>query len=126
LRPPKGNYANVADAITHTVRHLKRLAVEYGLIILLPVHMRKTHSKQMDTDDIKDSAGIAQEADTVFFIDRVKEKDGTHAPGSVLGLLKNRKTGISLIETIPFVEGRFMYDSASMGMPDEDAEEVEM
>jgi len=111
LTAPKGNYANAADAITHTVRHLKRLAVKNGLIILLPVHMRKTHSKAMDTDDIKDSAGIAQEADTVFFVDREKEKDGIYKQGSKIGLIKNRKTGISIIENVPFYDGKFFYEA---------------
>lgn len=122
LKAPKGNYANSSDAITHTVRELKRLAVKKGIIIMLPVHMRKTHNKSMDTDDIKDSSGIGQEADTVFFIDREKEQDGAFKQGSRVGLIKNRKTGISVIESIPFFDGNFYYNKDAMGMPSEEDE----
>ena len=76
LKAPRGNYSNAADAITHTVRVLKRLAVKHGLIILLPVHVRKTSAKTPDLNDIRDSLGIAQESDAVFFIGREKDDAG--------------------------------------------------
>ena len=110
LRAPKGNYANAADAVTHTVRALKRLAVKHGLIILLPVHVRKTASKVPDLNDIKDASGIAQEADTVFFIGREKDGAGLPTSKSNIHLVKNRKTGISVWASLDFQFGRYFFD----------------
>ena len=110
LRAPKGSYANAADAITNTVRSLKKLAVRLGLIIFLPVHIKKTLSKNPDLNDIKDSSGIAQEADTVFFISRKKDKSGIQTNDADVWLVKNRKTGMSVKATLEFNFGRYFYD----------------
>lgn len=107
LRAPKGRYANAADAVTHTVRSLKILAVKYGLIILLPVHVRKTLSKVPDLNDIRESLGIAQEADSVFFIGREKDKFGQSTTDARLWLVKNRKTGIAVNSLLKFEFGRY-------------------
>jgi len=112
LRAPKGNYSNAADSVTHTVRALKKLAVKHGLIIMLPVHVRKTASKNPDLNDIRDSLGIAQEADTVFFIGREKDDYGLPTNQAKLWLVKNRKTGISVNATFDFVFGRYYYDAS--------------
>lgn len=110
LRAPKGNYSNAADAVTHTVRVLKKLAVKYGLIILLPVHVRKTKSKTPDLNDIRDSLGIAQEADTVFFIGREKDESGLPIQQAKVWLVKNRKTGIAVTATFDYQFGRYYYN----------------
>ena len=110
LRAPKGSYSNAADAITHTVRSLKKLAVKRGLIIFLPVHVKKTLSKFPDLDDIKDSSGVAQESDTVFFIARKTEK-GIQTNDADIWLSKNRKTGMSVKITVVFEFGRYFYDA---------------
>jgi hypothetical protein len=111
LRPPKGNYANAADSITHTVRALKQLAVRHGLIIILPVHVRKTMSKVPDLNDIKESSGIFQEADSVFFIAREKDQLGLPTNRAVLSLVKNRKTGLSVRANLDHSFGRFFFSS---------------
>jgi archaellum biogenesis ATPase FlaH len=111
LRAPKGNYANAADAITHTVRILKRFAVKHGLIILMPVHVRKTNSKVPALNDIRDSLGIAQEADTVFFIGREKDSSGLPTAQAKLWLIKNRKSGISVSAMFDFVFGRYYFNA---------------
>ncbi|MCR4261109.1 MAG: bifunctional DNA primase/polymerase, partial [Candidatus Colwellbacteria bacterium] len=111
LRAPRGNYSNAADALTNTVRALKRLAVKRGLIILLPVHIRKTNSKTPDLNDIRDSLGIAQEADTVFFIGREKDESGLQTNQAKLWLVKNRKTGISVNALFDFQFGRYYYNA---------------
>jgi len=113
LRAPKGNYSNAADAITETVRALKRLAIKRGLIILLPVHVRKTNAKIPDLNDIRSSLGIAQEADTVFFIGREKDDFGLSTNQSKIWLIKNRKTGVSTSAVFDFAFGRFYYDADS-------------
>lgn len=126
LRPPKGNYANAADAVTHTVRALKKLAVKHGLIILMPVHVRKTISKVPDLNDIRDSLGIAQEADTVFFIGREKDDNGLPTKQAKLWLVKNRKSGISVNATFDFSFGRYYYNAnASEGHAKYDGDDME-
>jgi len=119
LRAPKGNYSNAADAITHTVRMLKLLAVKRGLIILLPVHVRKTSAKTPDLNDVRDSLGIAQEADTVFFIGREKDEFGLSTNQAKLWLVKNRKTGIAVSATFNFVFGRYYYNAGENSKPAE-------
>ena len=111
LRPPKGNYSNAADSITHTVRALKKLAVKHGLIIMLPVHQRKTASKTPDLNDIRDSLGIAQEADTVFFIAREKDDSGLPTQQAKVWLVKHRKSGIAVSATFDFQFGRYYYNA---------------
>lgn len=122
LRAPKGNYSNAADAITNTVRALKRLAINHGLIIMLPVHVRKTAFKTPDLNDIRDSLGIAQEADTVFFIGREKDSAGLLTSNAKLWLVKNRKTGISVSAQFHFAFGRYYYsEGESKKEPDDDS-----
>jgi len=111
LKPPRGNYANAADAVTNTVRSLKKLAVKHGLIILLPVHIRKTMSKTPDLNDIRDSLGIAQEADTVFFIAREKDDSGLATQKAKVWLVKNRKTGTTVSALFDFEFGRYFFDA---------------
>jgi len=116
LRPPRGNYSNAADSVTHTVRALKRLAVKHGLIILMPVHVRKTNSKTPDLNDIRDSLGIAQEADAVFFIGREKDSGGLPTEQAKVWLVKNRKTGMAVSAVFDFQFGRYYYnESATQG-----------
>jgi archaellum biogenesis ATPase FlaH len=122
LRAPKGNYSNAADAVTHTVRALKRLAIKRGLIILLPVHVRKTSAKTPDLNDIRDSLGIAQEADTVFFIGREKDESGLSTQQAKVWLVKNRKTGIAVSATFDYQFGRYFYNAdADKKKPEQDS-----
>lgn len=124
LRPPKGNYANAADAITHTVRQLKEIAVRYGIIVMLPVHVRKNVGKNPDLDDIKDASGIPQEADTVFFISRTKGKGGLYDESAQMWLIKNRKTGASASAVFDFRFGRYFYNEELTATLDSAAEAV--
>jgi hypothetical protein len=119
LRAPRGNYANAADSVTHTVRALKKLAVKRGLIICLPVHIRKTNSDKPDLNDIRDSLGIAQESDTVFFIGRQKDRSGMPTLQARLSLIKNRKSGIAVSSMLDFQFGRYFFDENSNKMKTE-------
>ena len=110
LRPPKGNYANNADAITHTVRMLKHLAVDNGLIIMLPVHVRKTNKREMDQDDVSDSKGIVNESDALFFIDRMKGSNGLATEQAKVWLSKNRKSGVNTSGIFDYKFGRYFYN----------------
>jgi len=77
------------------VRDLKRIAIRERIMIILPVHLRKTEEPSMN--DIKGSSGIAQESDEVFLINREKNKDPNainfYTSHSTIRLEKNRKTG---------------------------------
>lgn len=119
LRAPRGNYANAADSVTHTVRALKKLAVKRGLIVCLPVHIRKTNSDKPDLNDIRDSLGIAQESDTVFFIGRQKDRSGMPTLQARLSLIKNRKSGIAVSSMLDFQFGRYFFDENSNKMKTE-------
>jgi len=77
----------------------------------MPVHVKKIGAKTPDLDDIKDSSGIYQEADTVFFIGREKDEDGLPSQQSKLWLVKNRKSGIAVSATFDYVFGRYYYNA---------------
>lgn len=111
LSAPRGtDYANHADAITHTVRYLKQMAVRKGLIIFLPAHVKKTHgTRSLDLDDLKDSSGLAQEADSVFFIDRLRE-EGEVTEKAKIWMSKNRKTGNIASGVFEYRFGRYWYN----------------
>ena len=114
LRAPKGNYANEADAITYTVRAMRGLAKKYGLIIMFQVHVKKTISRMADLSDIKGSSGIAQEADTVFFIAREKDDSGLATSHAKVSLIKNRKTGMMVSAMLDYQFGRYFFDVGDM------------
>jgi len=118
LDPPKRKYANSAEEITHTVRHLKKLAVKHGLVVLLPSPLRKTMSKEPGTDDILGSTGPGHEATAVFFIEREKDS-GVFSSRAKLSLVKNRKTGVCGSEMLSFFNGRFYYEDESGGEEEE-------
>lgn len=101
------------DAIlTQMVRDLKSIAIRERIIIILPVHLRKTDDPSMN--DIKGSSGIAQEADEVFMIIREKNRDTSSANyytnHSKIILEKNRKTGRSVQWWFTLINGKFVND----------------
>ncbi len=105
---------NQSSLITQTVRDLKQLAIREEVIIVLPTHMRKTDS--VDQNDIANSAGIAQEADAVFLLERERSsggKDSTEyfTPFTKITLSKNRKTGITPSAWFNMINNRFCYST---------------
>lgn len=128
LQPPKGNYSNNADAITHTVRMLKRLSVEHGLITMIPVHVRKTNKREMDQDDVSDSKGIVNESDALFFIDRMRGSNGLATEQAKIWLSKNRKTGVNTSGIFDFKFGRYFYNEQATkaeGLMEEQSQKAE-
>ena len=111
----KNMSSNYATFLTQVVRDLKSLAIQEEVIIFLPVHMRKTD--KIDQEAIKDSAGIAQESDLVFLIERVRntEKNASSYFTEVtkITLSKNRKTGITAVGHFTMVSHRFSYNKNS-------------
>lgn len=93
------------------VRQLKTLAVKKKIIIFLLAHVRKVKGQEkIDLEHIAHSAGIAQEADFVFMVERIRLDEGKRKVtkdftdswgGEIFGkesriwLMKNRRTGVS-------------------------------
>lgn len=96
---------NYSAYLGQICRELKTLAIQEDVMIFLPVHMRKTDNPSLN--DIRDSSGIAQEADTVFILERQKSQDKSdmfYTNNTRITIEKNRKTGLS-------VSGWFVMDN---------------
>jgi hypothetical protein len=108
-----GNYSVYLGQIC---RELKTIALDQEVIIILPVHMRKTDNPTIN--DIYSSVGIAQESDIVFTLSREEDDDDSsefYTNYSKITLAKNRKTGISLKGWFTLNDGRFVYDAFYKG-----------
>lgn len=85
---------NLSSYLGQITRELKILAIKHDIIIILPVHMRKTDKPTIN--DIRDSSGIAQEADYVITMNRELNTENSlefYTPYSEIVLAKNRETG---------------------------------
>jgi replicative DNA helicase len=92
----KGN-DNQAAEIGNIAREIKLLARKYKLPIILISHVRKTGnpSKIPSLEDIKDSSGIAQDADTVMVVWRDMESDDEQTQRELkVKVRKNRRRGL--------------------------------
>lgn len=106
----KNMSSNYATFLTQVVRDLKTIALQEEVVIILPVHMRKTN--KVDMTDIKDSVGISQESDLVFLISRERaEKDAKsyYTDHTEITLSKNRKTGQTVKAWFTMIKERFAY-----------------
>jgi hypothetical protein len=112
----KNMSSNYASYLTQIMRDLKNLAIQEEVIIFLPVPMKKveTRNRVSDTDDIRDSGGIAAEADLVFLIEREKNKDKAiktyFTDITTITLSKNRKYGATFVGKFSMLKNRFAYD----------------
>lgn len=105
---------NYSAYLGDTVRQLKTLAVENNLIIFLLTHVRKT--KELGIDDIADSSKIAQEADFVFMVERVKSNTKTlvnnvmdiYTNETKISVVKNRRTGRTKMVKCEMVQNQFV------------------
>ena len=108
----KNMSANYATYVTQIVKDVKRLALKEGVVVILPVPMKKT--EKVDTDAIRDSGGIAAEADLVFLIERERNRDRDaktyFTDLTKITLSKNRKTGETLVAWFKMLNQRFAYD----------------
>lgn len=103
---------NYSAYLGQICRDLKMMAMEHEIIILLPVHMRKTDNPKIN--DIRDSSGIAQEADAVFTISREENQDkmaqSEYTNHSLITLAKNRATGQTVKGWFEMINNLFEYD----------------
>lgn len=116
--------SNYSQYLTACCRQLKSLAISEGVIIFLLAHLRKT-DKEADVDDLAYSAGIAQESDFVFFIER-KKQEAAKFQGSVsdykgqeseIRIVKNRRTGQLKRITCCLKNGKFEQIGGDIEIP---------
>lgn len=116
---PKVSYGaemnkNYAAYLGMICRQLKQTAIEYNIIVVLCAHLRKTDDPNID--DLRDSSAIAQEADSVFIVNRKKQEKKKYSleqEGEIytnetkISLEKNRKTGNLKYIYCTFANGKF-------------------
>ncbi len=112
---------NYSAYLGQICRDLKAVAIREEIIIILPVHMRKTDEPEIN--DIAFSAGIAQEADLVFTIAREKDfrddSDQEYTSHTRIALSKNRKTGMTVKGWFLFENNKFVHDVTYVGLKNE-------
>jgi replicative DNA helicase len=100
-------FRNPSLIIGSTIRKLKRLAIDKGLLIFLICHIQKAKLESehdMDFTLMRDSSFLSQESDAVIFLYRKVKSDGlTHMDESFLKLCFHRYTGC-MDRLIPLVK----------------------
>jgi replicative DNA helicase len=106
---------NLSAYLGQITRQLKNIARENHIVIFLLTHTKKTKDTA-EMDDIANSGGIAQEADSVFLVEReramIGRKISDQEQGEILGpytrisLTKNRRTGITKFIKCQLLNGK--------------------
>lgn len=111
---------NYAAYITAICREIKTIAIECDVIIFLASHIKKINTgEDPKLSDLKDSSGIAQEADFVFFtarqlVPKSKNQYTENSSGDLytnetkIILAKNRRTGQAKFITCELVNQKFI------------------
>ena len=116
---------NYSLYLTSIVRDLKTIAKSEGIVIILPVHMRKRESfykrnTELDINDIAHSAGVAQESDLVFLINREQDiRPGAadvFSGFSLISLAKNRRGSKCPKGYFSLINGCFAHDAMYGGV----------
>lgn len=127
---PSGNFYTLQLQIKDTLHRIKKLAVELDVAIVSIVHIRKKEPTEIPTvDDILDSAGFHQEADTIVMLWREAFKDGKETKWSnkvLCSVQANRRNGNTgsfrmKYENYRFIEDNnitFNYEDSSSGIGD--------
>lgn len=105
----EGNYAMY---LTQISREIKMLAVKEDIMIFVPAHMKKTEKPGMN--DISYSAGIAQEADYVFLMNRETNPDeenmNFYTNFTEITVGKNRLEGINIRGWFEYINNKFIFN----------------
>lgn len=111
--------SNQAAFVWQIVRELKTLAKDERVIIILPVHVRKTDDPGMN--DLKDSSAISQESDVIIIVNREKNPlEGVgdyYTDHTIIKMVKNRKTWINAQGWFQLIWWKFVHDSFYVPMP---------
>lgn len=105
--------ANLSTFLTQTARELKVMAIREELPVIVPVHVRKT--QELSLNDIANSAGLGQESDLVFLIQRERApKDALtyYTDDTVIWIAKNRRTGQTPKAWFTLLGGRFAFNNS--------------
>lgn len=90
--------ADLYRAQSEFIKKLKRLATRLEIVILIVAHPRKEMSgKELDNDSVSGSSDITNAVDIVLTYSTNDDKDDIRH-NSVIGIPKNRLTGIRLIK----------------------------
>lgn len=121
LTPLKDFGENVSFAVGNIVRELKLMAVKHDVIIVLIAHTKKIYEdEELTLASIRDSSLISQEADYVFLVERLREKQERKKlslepiKGTVwtneakIQIAKNRRLGQLFFKKFQMVNGVFM------------------
>lgn len=100
-------------AIGHAMRELKRMARDWGVVIVLIAHIKKARVDRSPTlEDLRDSSFIAQEADTVIMLYRHAfrddEGDMSVTNNVNVSVLANRRTGKTGNVKMVYDNGKFL------------------
>lgn len=100
-------------AIGQAMRELKRMAREWGVVVVLIAHIKKVRVDKSPTlEDLRDSSFVAQEADTVIMLYRhaYRDDEGDIATTNNVNVavLANRRTGKTGNVKMVFQNGRFL------------------
>lgn len=86
---------NTSLEIGAIVRKLKLLAVEHKITFFLIAHIGKTEKgREFEQGDIRDSALIEAESDTVMYVWRAKNPKNPRTDINIVKVTKNREQGI--------------------------------
>jgi replicative DNA helicase len=94
-------------------RQLKNIARNYNVIIFLCAHIRKT-KEELSLEDLANSAGIGQESDLVFMLERQRVKNKYQTSGdiftndTIIKIVKNRPTGQTKIIKCQMINEKFL------------------
>ena len=106
---------NTSLAIGVLMRELKKIAIQYEIIIFLVSHLAKTKLENTpQIDDLRDSSFVGQESDIVLVMWRVMEKDKenrkrlVYTNETMISVEKNRRNGRTGYVKTLFNEGRFI------------------
>lgn len=106
-----GRGINTSLVIGMIMRELKRMAIQYKIIIFLMAHFKqvKLQEKEMpDISNLRDSSFVGQESDCVMILNRKKNEDKTDwIDEAVLFVNKNRWNGRTGYVELIFRDNQF-------------------
>ena len=98
--------------IAETMRALKGLAKKWNIVIFIIAHMKKVRMDNQPTlEDIRGSASIAQEADTVIVLWRETKRENGHiviTDNVNVSVQANRRTGKTGNVKMVYMDGKFL------------------
>jgi len=122
---------NFSNKVAETMKEVKNLARNEGVCIILLCHLTKIQQGSRPTiGNLKDTASIGQESDSVLLIERIKtvnptNDDDIYSPISVVSVQKSRRNGKSKYIEMIMTDGRF-YETEKFNIDRKNAEAKEV